>query len=62
MNVAQVDRIAQRTKTCPRCGAQPGKPCWEKARQNPYRHSYMARPHAERSELVVRENEDGLVA
>lgn len=52
MNIAQQDRIAQREHTCPRCGAEPGKNCWDKARSNPGRKTYQARPHAERSELV----------
>ena len=47
MNIAQQDRIAQREHTCPRCGAEPGKSCWEKARGNPERKTYLARPHAE---------------
>jgi hypothetical protein len=51
VNAARQDRIALRTKTCPRCGALPAKACWEQARQNPYRKTYMARPHAERAEL-----------
>ena len=58
MNLAQQDRIAQREYTCPRCGAQPGKSCWEKARGNPGRKTHLARPHAERAELVP--EEDGL--
>jgi hypothetical protein len=58
VNVAQQDRIAQREYTCPQCGAQPGKSCWEKARGNPGRKTYLARPHAERAELVP--EEDGL--
>ena len=57
MNIAQQDRIARRQHTCPRCGAKPGKSCWEKARGNPGRKTYLARPHAERAELV---QEDGL--
>ena len=57
MNIAQQDRIAQREHTCPRCGAEPGKSCWEKARGNPARKTYVAQPHAERAELV---QEDGL--
>src|SRR5262249_58642577 len=39
-------------------GAQPGKSCWEKARGTPARKTYLARPHAERAELV--QEEDGL--
>src|SRR5260370_42103171 len=58
VNIAQQDRIAQRTKTCPRCGAEPGEPCWERARGDPFRKAYLARPHAERAELV--QDEDGL--
>jgi hypothetical protein len=58
VNIAQQDRIAQREHTCPRCGAQPGKSCWEKARGNPGRKTYLARPHAERAGLVP--EEDGL--
>jgi hypothetical protein len=58
VNVAQQDRIAEREHTCPRCGAEPGKSCWEKARGNPQRKTYLARPHAERAELV--EEEHGL--
>jgi hypothetical protein len=58
VNIAQQDRIAQREHTCPRCGAEPGKSCWEKARGNPHRKTYLARPHAERAELV--QEEDGL--
>jgi len=57
VNIAQQDRIAQREHTCPRCGAEPGKSCWEKARGNPGRKTYMARPHAERAELVQEEPE-----
>lgn len=56
MNIAQQDRIAQREYTCPRCGAEPGKSCWEKARGNPGRKTYLARPHAERAELVQEEH------
>jgi len=52
LNVAQQDRIAQREHTCPRCGAEPGKSCWGKARGNPRRKTYLARAHAERAELV----------
>jgi len=37
VNIAQQDRIAQREHACPRCGAEPGKSCWEKARGNPGR-------------------------
>jgi hypothetical protein len=62
VNVAQQDRIAQRTKTCPRCGALPGTACWERARGNPTRKTYMARPHAERAELVVQEDEELIAA
>ena len=58
MNIAQQDRIAQGTKICPRCGALPGKSCWEKARGNPYRHTFMARPHAEQ----VEDEQEGLRA
>ena len=58
VNIAQQDRIAQREHTCPRCGAEPGNSCWEKARGNPGRKTYLARPHAERAELV--QEEDGL--
>jgi hypothetical protein len=56
VNIAQQDRIAQREYTCPRCGAEPGKSCWEKARGNPQRKTYLARPHAERAELVQEEH------
>jgi hypothetical protein len=56
MNVAQQDRIAQRELTCPRCGAEPGKRCWEKARGNPGRKTYLAWPHAERVERVQEEH------
>ena len=56
MNIAQQDRIAQREHGCPRCGAEPGKSCWEKVRGNPRRKTYLARPHAERAELVCEEH------
>jgi hypothetical protein len=56
VNIAQQDRIAQREHACPRCGAEPGKRCWEKARGNPGRETYLARPHAERAELVQEEH------
>jgi hypothetical protein len=56
VNIAQQDRIAQREHACPRCGAEPGKSCWEKARGNPLRKTYLARPHAERAELVREEH------
>jgi hypothetical protein len=46
-NVVQQDRTAQREHASPRCGAEPGKSCWEKARGNPRRKMYLARPHAE---------------
>ena len=62
MNIAQQDRIAQREHTCPHCGAEPGKSCWEKARGNPGRKTYLARPHAERAELVQEEHGLALVA
>jgi hypothetical protein len=52
VNIARQDRIARREHACPRCGAEPGKSCWEKARGNPRRKTYLARPHAERAELV----------
>ena len=52
VNIAQQDRIAQREHTCPRCGAEPGKSCREKARGSLGRKTYLARPHAERAELV----------
>jgi hypothetical protein len=59
VNIAEQDLIAQKTTTCPRCGALPGKRCWEKARGNPRRKTLLARPHAERAELV---QDDGLTA
>jgi hypothetical protein len=61
MNIAQQDRVAQREYTCPRCGAPPGKGCWERARQNLYGISYMARPHAERADLI-QDEDDGLAS
>jgi hypothetical protein len=57
VNIAQQDLIAQKTKTCPRCGAEPRKRCWEKARSDPRRKTFLARPHAERAELVDDERE-----
>jgi hypothetical protein len=62
VNIAQQDRIAQREHRCPRCGAEPGKSCWEKARGSPGRKTYLARPHAERAELVQEEHGLALVA
>jgi hypothetical protein len=56
VNIAQQDRVAQREHACPRCGAEPGKSCWEKARGNPRRKTYLAPPHAERAELVQEEH------
>jgi hypothetical protein len=55
VNIAQQARIAQREHTCPRCGAEPGKSCWEKTRGNPGRKTYLAQPHAERAEVVHEE-------
>ena len=55
MNIAQQDPIGQREHTCPHCGAEPGKSCWEKARGNSGRKTYLAWPHAERAELVQEE-------
>ena len=52
VNIAQQDRIAQREHTCPRCGAEPGKSWCEKARGGLGRKTCLARPHAERAELV----------
>jgi len=52
VNIAQQDPIAQHEHACPRCGAEPGKSCREKARGSPQRKTYLARPHAERAELV----------
>jgi hypothetical protein len=31
-HIAQQDPIAQRVRTCPRCGAKPGRSCCEKGR------------------------------
>ena len=56
MNIAQQDRIAQREHACPRCGAEPGKSCWEKPRGNAARKAYLARLLAERAELVQGEH------
>ena len=55
-HIAQQDRIAQRVHTCPLCGAEPGKSCCEKARGGLGRKTYLARPHAERAELVHAEH------
>ena len=52
MNIAQQARIAQLEHACPGCGAEPGKSWWENARGKPARKTYLARPHAERAELV----------
>jgi hypothetical protein len=56
VNIAQQDRIAQREHACPRWGAEPGKSCWEKARGSPQRKTYLARPYAERAELVQQDH------
>jgi len=52
VNIPPQDRIAQREHACPRCGVEPGKSCWERARGNSRRKTYQARPHAERAQLV----------
>lgn len=52
MNIAEQDLQAQRTKTCPRCGALPGKRCWKPARSDPRRKTFLARPHQARVDLV----------
>jgi hypothetical protein len=60
VNIAQQDIVAQKKVTCPRCGAKPGKRCWDKAPGNPTRKTFLARPHGERAELV--QDDEGLVA
>ena len=54
--IAQQDPIARRVHTCPRCGAEPGKNCCEKARGGLGRKTYLARPNAQRAEVHA---EDG---
>jgi hypothetical protein len=56
LNIAQRDRIVQQEHTCPRCGVESRKSCWEPARSNAGQKTYLARPHAERAEVVQKEH------
>jgi hypothetical protein len=60
VNWSEIDIVAQRTKTCPRCQAEPGKRCTDKVPGNPNRLTFLPRPHQARVDLV--HEDDGLAA
>jgi len=50
--MVEQDLLAVRTMTCPRCGALPGKRCWDLVSGNPRRKTFLPRPHQARVDLV----------